>query len=143
LPASDRPGGLNCPRSLRRRIQMSQAVGFVPERRARWDGALARALVRVQVRSAWNRMRFGASRHPGRMAALILIVLPALALLATMLLVALGQGFARADGDAEATAMLGVLLTLALLGSFIGAMTASLQSYYLARDFTFLMTLTI
>ncbi|HEY8447585.1 MAG TPA: hypothetical protein VIL01_10810 [Thermomicrobiales bacterium] len=97
----------------------------------------------MQVRSAWNRMRFGASRHPGRMAALILIVLPALALLATMLLVALGQGFARADGDAEATAMLGVLLTLALLGSFIGAMTASLQSLYLARDLTFLMTLPI
>ncbi|GIW04604.1 MAG: hypothetical protein KatS3mg059_1224 [Thermomicrobiales bacterium] len=100
-------------------------------------------LLRIQGRITWNRLRAGTARHPMRLMFLLVVVLPAFVALALTLLVTFGGGFGVAASEREATVVLGIMLTLAVLGSFIGATTAVLQSLYLARDTTFLMTLPI
>jgi hypothetical protein len=99
------------------------------------------ALMRVRRRYAWSKLKGHPSESRRAKAAKAIVILGPIFFLCVFLFVMVEQVFAASDTTADSEAILGSLLALAALGSFVGSSTTALQSLYLSYDLPFLMTL--
>jgi ABC-2 type transport system permease protein len=97
--------------------------------------------MRIRRRYAWAKLKGEPDQKRRTKATKAAVILGPIVLLCSFLFVMVEQVFASTDSSLEAEVILGSLLALTALGSFVGSSTTALQSLYLSNDLPFLMTL--
>ncbi len=101
------------------------------------------ALIALRIRVFRNSLALHRRQHRVRAATTYFVVCPALFLFTLLLTVVIASGLGSMHNERAATAVLAALLTVATIGSFVGASTTALQALYLSDDVPFLLTLPI
>jgi hypothetical protein len=100
-------------------------------------------LLAIRARAARNALALHRRNHRVRAAATYFVAAPGLLLLTLLLTVFVASVLGGMASERAATSLLAALLTVAAIGSFVGASMAALQALYLADDVPFLLTLPI
>lgn len=106
-------------------------------------GRIGWAVVAVKIRSTRNRLAVTRRKSPVLTSLHFAVAVPGMVAFVSFLTVGFASALSETNDEQLATTMLGAMIALAVIGSFIGSSTAALQALYLADDIPFLLTLPI